>query len=82
MGAIKKVWVTNHDSDLVSLSLESENADQKFLRIRAHEFELPEVPSVRHPLRHVISVSLLNEEDLKKVLLAICKYLQYDIQID
>jgi hypothetical protein len=82
MGAIKDVWITDHDSDLVALSIESEYVREKYLRVKIYEMEFPEVPSVRHPLRHVVHVSLLSEDDLKKVLVAICKYLKYDIQLE
>lgn len=81
MGAIKNVWVTDHDSDLVALSIESVNAVEKHMRVKTYEVAFPEVPSKNNPLRHVIHISLLDEEDLQKILIAICKHLKYDIQL-
>lgn len=81
MGAIKQVWVTDHDAELVALSVESDNAVEKYMRVKMYEMEFPEVPSKNNPLRHVVHVSLLDEEDLKKILVAICKYLKYEIQV-
>lgn len=82
MNAIKQVWIVDHDANLVALSIESDNVKEKHMRVKAYEVEFPEVPSVRHPLRHTVSISLLSEDDLKKILVAICKYLKYDIQVD
>jgi hypothetical protein len=45
-----------------------------------YEMEYPEVPTVRHPLRHVVVISLLNEEDLKQIMFAIAKHLGYGIE--
>lgn len=81
MGAIKKVWITDHDSDLVALSLESEHVKEKHMRIKVYEWEFPEVPTEKYPLRHSVSISLLDEEDLKKILVAICKYLGYEVKL-
>ena len=81
MGAIKQVWITEHDSDLVALSIESENVKDKWMRVKVYEAEFPEVPSIRHPLRHTINLSLFSEDDLKKILLAICKHLKYEIEV-
>ena len=81
MAAIKKVWITQHDSELVALSLESEHVKEKHMRVKAYEWEFPEVPSKNNPLRHTVSVSLLNEDDLKKILVAICQYLKYEIEV-
>jgi len=82
MGAIKQVWIVDHDADLVGLSIESNHVKEKHMRIKVYEAEFPEVPSVRHPLRHSVSISLLDEDDLKKILVAICKYLKYNIEVD
>lgn len=82
MSAIKHVWITEHDSTLVALTIESTYATEKYRRVKVHELEFPEVPSKNNPLRHVVNVSLLNEEDLKKILVAICKHLKYYIQVD
>jgi hypothetical protein len=81
MGAIKKVWVTDHDANLVALSIESEHVIEKHMRVKVYEAEFPEVPSVRNPLRHTISISLLDDDDLEKILKAICKHLKFKIEI-
>jgi hypothetical protein len=82
MSAIKQVWITDHDSNLCALSIESNHVKEKHMRVKIYEAEFPEVPSVRHPLRHVVHVSLFSEDDLKKILTAICKHLKYEIQLD
>lgn len=82
MGAIKKVWITDHDAELVALSIESANVKDKHMRVKIFEAAFPEVPSKRNPLRHVVHVSLLDEEDLKQILIGICKYLKYDINFE
>lgn len=81
MNAIKQVWITEHDANLVALSIESTHVHQKHMRVKVYEAEFPDVPSTRHPLRHVVNISLFDENDLKKILLAICKHLKYDIQV-
>lgn len=81
-GTLKDVWIVHQDANLVSLSLESKNVKEKHMRIKVYQAEFPEVPSEKYPLRHTVSISLLDEEDLHKILKAICKYLKYDIQID
>jgi hypothetical protein len=82
MSAIKQAWITDHDANLVALSLESSNVKEKHMRVKAYDMEFPEVPSKNNPLRHTVSISLLDEEDLKKILAAICKYLKYDIEVE
>ena len=82
MGTIKSVEVTQHDTRLVALSIESENVTQKHMRVKIYESEFPEVPTVKFPLRHTVIISLLNEDDLKKILLAICKYLKYEVGVE
>jgi hypothetical protein len=82
MSAIKQVWITEHDSGLVALSIESSHVYEKHLRVKAFEAEYPEIPNARNPLRHVVHISLLDEEDMKKILVAICEYLKYDIRVD
>lgn len=81
MSAIKQAWITYHDSKLVALSLESENAKQKHRRIKVYEAEFPEVPTEKYPLRHTVSISLLDEDDLQIILKAICKYLKYEVEL-
>jgi hypothetical protein len=80
MSAIKQVWIVDHDANLVALCIESNYVKEKHMRVKTYEMEFPEVPSVRHPLRHTVNISLLDEEDLKKILVAICKYLKYEVQ--
>lgn len=84
MSAIKKVWIVDHDANLVALAIESNyvNPDEKHMRVKAYDMEFPEVPSKNNPLRHTVNISLLDEEDLNKILNAICKYLKYDVQGD
>ena len=81
MSAIKQVWVTDHDSRLVALSIESEHVQEKHMRVKAYELEFPEVPSKNNPLRHTVSISLLSEDDLKMILVAIAKHLKFEVQL-
>ena len=80
MSIVKKAWITEHDSGLSALTVESLHVTEKFMRVKSYEMEYPEVPSKNNPLRHVIVLSLFDDEDLKKILLAITKHLGYDIQ--
>ena len=80
MSAIKKVWITEHDVGLVALSMESVHVIEKFRRIHMREMEFPEVPSKNNPLRHTIVVSLLDDEDLKKIMVTIAKHLGYGLE--
>jgi len=81
MGSIKQVWVVDHDANLVALSIESKNVKEKHMRVKVFELEFPEVPNARNPLRHTVSLSLFDEEDLHMILRAICKYLKYEIEM-
>lgn len=81
MGVVKQAWVTDHDTKLVALTMESSYVKEKHRRLKIYELEFPEVPSKNNPLRHTVNVSLLDEEDLKKILIAICKYLKYEVQL-
>lgn len=80
MGLIKKVWITDQESNLVSLSIESANAVERHMRVKSFELVFPEVPSKNNPIRHTIALSLLDEEDLKKIMNTIAKYLKYQIE--
>lgn len=79
MGAIKAVWITEHDTRLCALSIESEHVKEKHMRVKVHQMEFPEVPSKNNPLRHSISLSLLNDDDLIIILKAIAKYLKWEV---
>ena len=81
MSAIKQVWVTEHDTKLVALSIESVYVEEKYRRVKIHELEFPEVPSKNNPLRHTVSISLLSEDDLKMILVAIAKHLKFEVQL-
>lgn len=80
MGLIKKVWVTDQESGLVSLSIESIHVTEKHMRVKSYEHVFPEVPSKNNPLRHTVVLSLFDEEDLKKIMIAIGKHLKYQIE--
>lgn len=81
MGLIKQAWITEHDVGLVTISLESKHVTERYMRVKVHEHEFPEVPSKNNPLRHTVVISLLDEEDLKKILNIICKQLGYEVQV-
>lgn len=75
MSAIKGIWITKHDGDLVSLSMESEIVEPEYRRLKVEERAFPEKPTVKHPKRHTISVKLLSVEDLEFIMETIEAYL-------
>jgi cell division protein FtsL len=76
--AVKKVWITEHDADLVSLSMESEVVEPEYRRLKIEERAFPDKPTVKHPKRHTISVKLLSMEDLELIIKTIEAYLTRD----
>lgn len=63
MSAIKKVWIIKHDGGLVELSLQSEHAMPKGMRLKVVETTAGEPISL-----HKIEIGLLSEDDLEMIL--------------
>jgi hypothetical protein len=61
-GQLKKAWVTEHDAGLAMLSLECSNPGGAGPHCDERTF--PAKPSPEHPMRRVIVVGLLDEDDL------------------
>lgn len=78
MSTIKKVWITKHDGDLVSLCFESEIVTPAFMRLKFEHRTFPDNPSVKNPLRHTGSVKLLSIDDLELIAETIQAYLDRD----
>ena len=75
MSAIKGVWITKHDGDLVSLSMESETVTPEYMRLKVEQRAFPDKPTQKNSLRHTISVKLLSVEDLETIVETIEAYL-------
>lgn len=71
---VKKVWLTSHESDLCSLSIESEGKE-KWNQIHTSSDTFPANPTPENPARHVTVLSLFDTEDLLKIRNAIDKKL-------
>lgn len=75
MSAIEKVWVTEYDGGLVSLSMESKIVEPGYMRLKIEQRAFPNKPTKKYPLRHTINVKLLSLADLEMLEEAIGKYL-------
>ena len=64
MGMLKKAWITDHGAGLAVLSLESAVVDREYARLRTDDRLMPAHPTPKHPLRHVVTVRLLDMDDL------------------
>ncbi len=79
MSAIKKAWITKHDGDLVSLSFESETVEPEYMRLKVEQRAFPDKPTIKHPLRHTVSVKLLSLGDLEMIVETIEEHLSKGI---
>jgi hypothetical protein len=75
MSAVKNMWITRYDGDLVSLSMESETVKPEYMRLKVEERVFPDIPTKTHPKRHTISIKLLSVEDLELIMETIEAYL-------
>lgn len=66
MSTIKKVWSGEWPTNnyLLTLSIESANADEVHRRIQVTEHLFPATPTPTNPLRHTICIGLLDEDDI------------------
>jgi len=74
MSAIKKVWLTQYEKGLCSMSLESKNVVPEYLQLHV-ETKYPSDGPTKRP-RHVVILKLLNEADLIKTRDAIDQFLK------
>ena len=72
---IKDAWITRHNPDLGVLSIESQNPEPGNKRLQVASVSFSHTPSDYHPLRHVMTIGLLDREDLMKIRDAIDDYL-------
>lgn len=73
--AIKQVWITRFNDNLVSISMESAVVDPEFMRLKVEEQDFPDKPTKRNPKRHTCIVGLLSREDLEMLRGKITEYL-------
>jgi len=79
MTQLKKAWVTEDlDSGLVTLTLESADAEIESKRIKTRELCFPDHPTEKNPLRHTLAITCLDDQSLIEILSAINKHL-YDL---
>ena len=62
--AIKQVWITEFNDNLVSLCMESKTVEPEQMRLKVEEMDFPDRPTKRNPKRHTCNVGLLSREDL------------------
>jgi len=81
MSKIKKAWLTDQGfkrSIMATLSLESEHPLDEIQRVRFSEMTFPQDPTPEHPLRHIVTIDGLDDEDLRKIRNAIDDFLGPD----
>lgn len=71
---IKKVWLTEIEP-FTSLSLESADPLEEHTRLHFREALYPADPTPENPLRHVLVISCLTDEDLAMLYNGIGEYL-------
>jgi hypothetical protein len=73
----KMIWLTPWPTceSLARLCIESAETEPSHKRLTIRESLFPEVPTAAHPQRHVISIGLLEREDLAAIRDAISAYL-------
>ena len=69
MNSVKKAWLTEHDSGLCVLSMESTNREAPF-KLIPHEVTFP-VEFEPQKQRHVITIGMLSDEDRLKLINAL-----------
>lgn len=65
-GTMKSCWLTTQEpTDLVVLSIESARPKPQYAQIGVTERCFPSKPTDEHPLRHVVTVGLLDRKALE-----------------
>lgn len=75
MAMLKKAWITPHDAGLAVLSLESAIVELEYARLHVDSIQLPANPTPAHPLRHLVTIGLLEFDDLCALRDALEKYI-------
>ena len=73
---LRHVWFTEHGSRLVMMSVEVNNPAPEAPAPHCTEMSFPAEPSPEHPLRRVMKMGILNEDDLCMIRDAINEYLE------
>jgi hypothetical protein len=75
---VKKAWITPwpNSAELVTLSIESADTEPADQRLSIYDRVFPTTPTPAHPQRHVLSIGLLEPEDLKMIRDALSAYLE------
>lgn len=76
MSKLKKCWITEIAEGLASVSFESEDASEKHDRLYVRENLFPANPTAKVPLRHTLSLGLIDEEGLAEIRDTIDRYLE------
>lgn len=66
MSYLKKAWLTEQ-GNLFSITLESNQPETDYTRIKTRVISFPEHPTPEHPLRHSVILSLFTQEDINKL---------------
>lgn len=80
MKVLKKVWLTQCESDLFKLTLQSERVKHDYHRIRVKESLFPSVPTKENPLKHTVQIGLLDSEALLDMADAIYAYFNVEAE--
>lgn len=75
MAMLKEAWVTPHNAGLAVLSLESEVVEPEYARLHVDSMQMPDNLTPAHPPRHVVTVRLLDFEDLCALRDALDRYI-------
>jgi tetrahydromethanopterin S-methyltransferase subunit A len=73
---LKKAWITAHVAGMSVLSLESQTVEPEYAQLSVDTRLFPDRPSVKHSQRHVCTVRLLDEDDLRMIRDAISAFLE------
>ena len=72
---LKKAWITQHDAGMVGITLESTSPETDYKRVSATSNLFPVNPTKERPLRHTLSIGLLDADSLYLIEKAISEYL-------
>jgi hypothetical protein len=75
MNNIKKVWVTEQGSGLVSISFESKIVSPVHMRLKVTELSFPDKPTKKFPKRHTIALKLLDMDDVELIVETLSAYI-------
>lgn len=76
MRQTKKVWITEYNAGLHTLSLESANPSPEYRRVHAEERSFPDRDTGQE--RHTVMIRLLDEDDLWDIYRTLKKQFNWD----